>query len=301
LGGFVLSITAALVGCGKSGENEAVSAAPAAATTVAGASGAGATNASSPAVTPASGINSVNDAVSAATMEAIEEGDPIIVMHTSLGSVYVRLYQHDAPRTVANFMDYLRTGHYNGTVFHQVEPGYVALGGAFDVNLKAKQVRYPVVSEATNGLKNIRGSLAMARDPNDPNSATSMFFINLADNPKLDHRGSTPEEYGFCVFAQVIDGLDVLDKLSAAKTGAEQGFTAMPTPHVVLNNILMMRSAVDRNVQPARYNKSSAVPRRPLTFPVPENPFNPDDAEKLAAYEAERGASNFGFTTGFGR
>lgn len=242
----LIAVALTVAGCGKSAENDAATA-PAS---------------SAPTAAVASADKSNNTTVAAST-QPVEEGDPIVVMHTSLGSIYVRLYQRQAPRTVANFLDYARTNHYSGTVFHQVEPGYVAICGAFDEQLKAKPVRYPVVNEAQNGLKNIRGSLAMARDPGDANSATSMFFINLADNPKLDHQGASPEQYGFCVFGQVIDGLDVLDQLSAAKTGKVDGFTSMPTPRIVLNTIKGMRAARDPQVQPAGYNNSNAAAPKP--------------------------------------
>jgi cyclophilin family peptidyl-prolyl cis-trans isomerase len=224
-------------------------------------------------------------AVVAAAKAALEQGDPIIAVHTSLGTLFVRLYERQAPRTVANFLDYARTGHYDGTIFHQVESGYVALGGAFDRQLKAKSVRYPVTNEAANGLKNVRGSLAMARDPGDPHSATATFFINLADNPKLDHRGTAPDEYGFCVFGQVIDGLDVLDKLSATQTAKVESFTSTPVERVVLNSIRMLRAARDPSVQPAGFNKSSAVETIHDRFPVAAQEFDPNlfDPQRIEA------------------
>jgi peptidyl-prolyl cis-trans isomerase B (cyclophilin B) len=231
----VLSILV-VCGCSKSGDDGA----PATATT-------GEASAAADAVATSKTVSGI----------PIRQGDPILALHTSLGTLYVRLYEQQAPRTVANFLDYARTGHYDGTIFHQVESGYVALGGAFDRNLKAKSVRYPVTNEAANGLKNVRGSLAMARDPNDPDSAAAMFFINLADNSKLDHRGTSPEEFGFCVFGQVIDGFDVLDKLSAAQTAKVESFTSMPVERVVLNSIRMLRAAHDPQVQPAGFTGSA--------------------------------------------
>lgn len=187
-----------------------------------------------------------NGVVQASAVMPAVQGDPIVVLHTTLGDLYVQLHERQAPRTVANFLDYARVGHYDGTLFHQVESGFVALGGAYGKDLKPKPVRYPVTNEAMNGLKNVRGTLAMVRDPSDPNSATSMFFINLADNPKLDHLGSTPEQYGYCVFGRVVDGLDVLDKLSAAKTSPVEGFTNMPTERVVLNSVRLVPGTVGK-------------------------------------------------------
>jgi peptidyl-prolyl cis-trans isomerase B (cyclophilin B) len=170
-----------------------------------------------------------------------DQGDPIVAIHTSLGKLYVRLYEQQAPRTVANFLDYARGQHYDGTIFHRVDSGYVAMVGEYDAQLRPKQVRYPITNEATNGLKNVRGALAMARDPRDPNSASAQFFINLADNRQLDHHGSTPEAFGFCVFGQVIDGLDVLDKLGKVETATIKGFDKMPVETVMLNTIRPVR------------------------------------------------------------
>jgi cyclophilin family peptidyl-prolyl cis-trans isomerase len=191
----------------------------------------------------------------AAAVQPVVQADPIVIMHTSVGDLYVRLYEKQAPRTVSNFLGYVRSRFYDFTIFHQVEPGYVAMGGAFNEQKQAKSTRYPIPNEATNGLKNVRGSLAMTRDPKDPNSATSHFFFNLADNAKLDHRSTQPDEFGYCVFGQVIDGLDVLEKLSSPSG----------TPVV----IHMMRVVVmprDDQVKPAS-NQSSQVDRT-LEMPV---------------------------------
>lgn len=226
-GRFVLGIgmfLAAVVGCGQASDD-----------------GAGASAPSSAAASSASTATTGHDVVQVSAAAPIVHRDPVVVLHTTLGNLYVQLHERQAPRTVANFLDYARVGHYDGTLFHQVESGFVALGGAYDSDLKAKPVRYPVTNEAMNGLKNVRGALAMVRDPADPNSAASMFFINLADNPKLDHQGSTPEQYGYCVFGRVIDGLDVLEKLSAVKTSPVEGFTNMPTERVVLNSVRLVR------------------------------------------------------------
>lgn len=187
--------------------------------------------------TPKPAVGGVVQASHSAPAAPTEQGDPIVVLHTSLGELYVRLYERQAPRSVANFIDYARVGHYNGTILHRIEPGFIALGGGYDERRQPKPVRYPIANEATNGLKNVRGSLAMARDSRDPNGATSQFFLNLADNPSLDHRGTTPEEFGYAVFGQVIDGLDVLDKISQAPLGTVGGFEKTPTPAIVVNSI----------------------------------------------------------------
>lgn len=219
----------AIAGCGKS-EPSATTAAP--------------TETSAPvttqqAATPAASAakSSVALVTHTTPVAAAPQEDVYLVLHTSLGNLTVRLYEKQAPRTVNNFLDYARGRHYDGTVFHLVESGYVAVGGGYDANLQLKPVRYPIANEAKNGLKNVRGALTMARDPRDANSATSQFFINLADNPQLDHRGESAEEFGYCVFGQVVDGLDVLDKMSQAPTGSQKGFDKMPTPAIVLNTI----------------------------------------------------------------
>lgn len=173
----------------------------------------------------------------AAPVAPVEQGDPIVVLHTSLGMLYVRLYERQSPQSVANFIDYARVGHYNGTILHRVEPGFIALGGGFDERRQPKPTRYPIANEAANGLKNVRGSIAMARDPRNPNGAKSQFFINLADNPSLDHRGTSPEEFGYAVFGQVIDGLDLLDKISQAPLGTIDGFEKTPTPAIVVHSV----------------------------------------------------------------
>jgi cyclophilin family peptidyl-prolyl cis-trans isomerase len=218
-----------LAGCGKSE--------PAAPTAASAEVNAPATT-PSPAAVAASGAKSnVILATHTAPVAPSPPADVLLVLHTSLGNLTVRLYEKQAPRTVNNFLDYARGRHYDGTLFHLVDSGYVAVGGGYDVNLQLKPVRYPIANEAKNGLKNVRGALTMARDPRDANSATSQFFINLADNPQLDHRGESAEEFGYCVFGQVVDGLDVLDKMNQAQTGSQKGFDKMPTTPIVLHTI----------------------------------------------------------------
>lgn len=190
-----------------------------------------------------------SEVVPATASQPIVQADPILVFYTSVGELYVRLYEKQAPRTVSNFLGYVRGGFYNGTIFHQIEPGFVAMGGGFDERKQPKPGRYPISNEANNGLKNVRGSLAMARDPADPQSATTQFFFNLADNAKLDHRGSKADEFGYCVFGQVIDGLDVLDKLSSA--GGQT---------VVVQTVKVIVMPRDDQVKPAG-NQSSSVDR----------------------------------------
>lgn len=166
---------------------------------------------------------------------------PVVLIRTTLGDLHVRLDAERAPRTVQNFLNYVYSGHYDGTIFHQVERDYVALGGSYTPDLTEKQARYPIPNEATNGLRNRRGTIAMARRLDTVDSSTCQFFINLADNPKLDHRGDAPDQFGFCVFGEVIEGLDVLDRLSAQPVKQAEGFSHLPVETVWLKLVRRIR------------------------------------------------------------
>ena len=159
---------------------------------------------------------------------------PIVSLKTSLGEVTLKLDAKRAPRTVNNFLHYVQSGHYNETIFHQVQEGYVVLGGSYAADLSEKDGRYPIPNEADNGLKNVRGTIAMARQPDEIDSATCQFFINLADNPNLDHSGEAPEEFGFCVFGEVIKGMEVLDRMSRVEVQATEQFEQLPVETVLL-------------------------------------------------------------------
>lgn len=221
---MLLGTSALLLGCSK--ENGSDPAANA---------GAPATNSGVVAVLP-SGVP-----LPARPAATAELPDPIVVMKTSLGDIMLRLNQKKAPRTVSNFVDYAITRHYDGTIFHQIESGYVVLGGMYSEKLVPKQTRYPIPSEAANGLKNKKGTIAMARNPADPNSATSQFFINVVDNPKLDRTGERPEEAGYCVFGEVIQGLDVLNKIAELRTASVKGFEKLPVQTVVVQSVNVVR------------------------------------------------------------
>lgn len=159
---------------------------------------------------------------------------PIVSLKTSLGELTLKLDAKRAPRTVNNFLHYVQSGHYNKTIFHQVQEGYVVLGGSYAPDLTEKDGRYPIPNEADNGLKNVRGTIAMARQPEDIDSATCQFFINLNDNPNLDHVGDKPEEFGFCVFGEVIKGMEVLDRMSRVEVQATEQFEQLPVETVLL-------------------------------------------------------------------
>ncbi len=144
---------------------------------------------------------------------------PQIKLQTSLGEVVIKLDPAKAPVTVENFLNYVKAGHYDGTIFHRVIPGFMAQGGGFTEKWDQKPTKAAIKNEADNGLLNKRGSIAMART-SDPQSATAQFFINYADNAFLDYKGPTPQGWGYAVFGEVVQGMEVVDKMAAIPTGS---------------------------------------------------------------------------------
>jgi peptidyl-prolyl cis-trans isomerase B (cyclophilin B) len=147
-----------------------------------------------------------------------------IVLETNLGTIDITLDAERAPKTVANILRYVDAGHYDGTIFHRVIPGFMAQGGGFDATYAKKPTHEPVQNEADNGLKNLRGTVAMART-GDPHSATAQFFVNFADNGFLDHTAKDASGWGYTVFGRVTAGMDVVDRMAAVKTGAQGTFS----------------------------------------------------------------------------
>jgi cyclophilin family peptidyl-prolyl cis-trans isomerase len=147
-------------------------------------------------------------------------GNPVAVITTSMGDVTVELFKAQAPASVENFLRYAAEGFYEGTIFHRVVRGFVVQGGGFTAGMDVKPTREPILNEATNGLKNIRGSLAMARTQT-LRSATSQFYFNVSNNSSLDHRGLAPPDYGYAVFGRVLSGMDVVDKIAGVPTKGE--------------------------------------------------------------------------------
>ena len=158
---------------------------------------------------------------------ATAQDNPVVVIETSLGAVTAELDRRNAPVSVANFLAYADAGHYAGTIFHRVIKGFMIQGGGLTADLERKQTRAPIRNEATNGISNERGTLAMART-NVVDSADSQFFINTVDNAMLDNRGTTPAEYGYAVFGRVIDGMDVVDRIENVATGRREAFQDVP-------------------------------------------------------------------------
>jgi peptidyl-prolyl cis-trans isomerase A (cyclophilin A) len=145
---------------------------------------------------------------------------PKVRLETSMGAIVVQLDPAKAPLSVANFLQYVNDGHYNGTVFHRIIPNFMVQGGGFTPDNQQKPTRAPIAIESNNGLKNMRGTIAMARTM-DPNSATAQFFINVVDNDFLNYRAPTTQGYGYAVFGRVISGMDVVDKIRATPTGSQ--------------------------------------------------------------------------------
>lgn len=153
--------------------------------------------------------------------------NPIVLIKTNKGDIKVELFQKEAPNSVKNFLQYVKDGHYNNTIFHRVIDGFMIQGGGFTKDFKQKPTKAPIKNEADNGLKNTRGTLAMART-SVVDSATNQFFINVADNSFLDFRSKTPSGYGYAVFGKVIEGMDVVDKIKGAKTGSNGMYQDVP-------------------------------------------------------------------------
>ena len=152
---------------------------------------------------------------------------PRVALETSMGRIVLELYPDKAPKTVANFLAYVKDGHYNGTVFHRVIGNFLVQGGAYTPDMQQKPERAPVPNEASNGLSNLRGTLTAARRASDATSATAQFFINTVDNRQLDWRGdATAEMSGYCVFGRVVEGMDVVDRIRVVPTGAKPPFAA---------------------------------------------------------------------------
>ncbi len=153
----------------------------------------------------------------ATPMQNTKVENPVVLMKTSMGDIKIELYPDKAPITVQNFLQYVKSGYYEHTIFHRVIDGFMIQGGGFTANMSQKSNLAPIKNEAANGLKNTRGTIAMART-SVVDSASSQFFINVADNAFLNYRGNNPQEFGYCVFGKVIDGMDVVDKIKAVDT-----------------------------------------------------------------------------------
>lgn len=180
------------------------------------------------------------------------QAEPVrVLMQTSKGDITLELYPEKAPKTVANFLQYVDDGFYENTIFHRVIPRFMIQGGGFDAEMSRKETREPVENEAANGLKNERGTIAMART-SAPHSATAQFFINHKDNGALDHPGQ--DGWGYCVFGKVIDGMQTVDAVAATPTGIAHGMRDVPKETVVIKKVERVPA------EPAAETGSKAAP-----------------------------------------
>ena len=170
-----------------------------------------------------------------------KKANPVVIVETSMGDITVELFQDRAPKTVANFLEYVKAGFYKDTVFHRVIKGFMIQGGGLTADMKQKPTGKPVENEAANGEKNLRGTIAMARTA-DVHSATAQFFINTVNNSFLDHRSETREGFGYCVFGKVIAGMDVVDMIESSPTGTAGMYRDVPKVPIVIKDIKLKTS-----------------------------------------------------------
>ena len=163
-----------------------------------------------------------------------QQANPRVLLSTSHGDITLELNPEKAPVTSENFLTYVASGHFDGTVFHRVIPGFMIQGGGFTEDMRQKSANPPITNEADNGLKNDRGTIAMART-SDPHSASSQFFINLKDNGFLDHKAKTPQGWGYAVFGEVVEGMDVVDAIAQVATGTHGPHCDVPRVPVVMD------------------------------------------------------------------
>ena len=161
-------------------------------------------------------------------------------MKTSMGDIKIELDAEKAPISVENFLSYAKEGFYNGTIFHRVIEGFMIQGGGITQGMDSKQTKPPIQNEAGNGLKNLRGTLAMART-NDIHSATGQFFINVVDNAVLDHQDTSPRGFGYAVFGRVTEGMEVVDRIKAVETTTKGHFQDVPTKEVVIESVEILQ------------------------------------------------------------
>jgi peptidyl-prolyl cis-trans isomerase A (cyclophilin A) len=166
--------------------------------------------------------------------------NPVVLVQTSMGNIKLELFEKEAPISVKNFLAYVNSGFYSGTIFHRVIPNFMIQGGGFTTDFKEKPTNSPIKNEAGNGIKNVRGTLAMARTF-IIDSASAQFFINVKDNDFLNHSSNSMQGYGYAVFGKVIEGLDVVDKIAAVPTGMHGDFSDVPKKEVIINSMKVLK------------------------------------------------------------
>jgi peptidyl-prolyl cis-trans isomerase B (cyclophilin B) len=172
--------------------------------------------------------------------------NPRVLMQTSIGEIVIELYPDKAPKSVANFLQYVDDGFYDGTIFHRVIDGFMIQGGGFTPDMQHKQSRPPIMNEADNGLRNTVGTVAMARTM-DPHSATSQFYINVAMNSSLDFREKTPRGWGYAVFGRVIKGMDVVKAIKSVQTTSKDMYSDVPVTPVIIQKVSHLAEARAKN------------------------------------------------------
>jgi cyclophilin family peptidyl-prolyl cis-trans isomerase len=186
--------------------------------------------------------------LSLAVQAAAAADNPRVRVTTNLGEMVIELYPDKAPKTVENFLQYVKEGHYEGTIFHRVINDFMIQGGGFTPDMVQKKARPPIMNEADNGLRNTVGTVAMART-NDPHSATSQFYINVANNDFLDFREKTPRAWGYAVFGRVIQGMDVLGKIKAVPTHTVGPFQNVPNDPVIIQKVTLEAAQAEKEKQ----------------------------------------------------
>jgi cyclophilin family peptidyl-prolyl cis-trans isomerase len=189
---------------------------------------------------PPAGSRSVQAPPLQAPADVPSPGNPVVVVTTSLGDIRVELFKDQAPVSVANFLRYANEGFYAETIFHRVKKGFMIQGGGFTASLVEKPGHPPILNEATNGLRNARGTLGMARRV-QLRSATSQFYINVVDNRVLDHTGYAPDEFGYAVFGRVLSGMEVVDAIAAVPTTTSGGMEDVPVEPVIIVSVRVIR------------------------------------------------------------
>jgi|TARA_B110000238_G_scaffold200328_1_gene250046 peptidyl-prolyl cis-trans isomerase B (cyclophilin B) len=170
---------------------------------------------------------------------AMSETNPKVQFETSKGNIVIELDAENAPLSVENFITYVKSGHYDGTIFHRVIPSFMIQGGGFDIDMKQKSTNATIQNEANNGIKNVKGSISMART-SAPHSASSQFFINVTDNSMLDFTSESPQGWGYAVFGQVVEGLDIVLTIEEVATGNQGGHQDVPLEPVVINKATLL-------------------------------------------------------------
>jgi cyclophilin family peptidyl-prolyl cis-trans isomerase len=176
------------------------------------------------------------------SLSSAAEQAPRVRLETTMGNIVLELEAQRAPVTVENFLTYVNDGFYDGTIFHRVIDGFMIQGGGYTADFSRKQTRAPIKNEADNGLKNVRGSISMART-RDPHSASAQFFINVVDNSALDHKAPDARGWGYAVFGKVVEGMDVVDKIRGQSTGVQGGFRDVPKKTITITKAVVEKPA----------------------------------------------------------